>query len=454
MNNKIFRAIWLAAVTVFVASLVFIMGISYDYFTHVQRAQLKSETQLAAQGVALSGEAFFESLDTENCRITWIAPDGAVLYDSEVDTSRLENHLEREEVQQALAEGYGESSRYSGTLADRQFYAAQKLPDGSVLRLSVVQATVWTLLLGFAQPICFVILIALVLSFFLASRLSKKIVEPINQIDPDNPMQYYDRENYREVEPLLRRIARQQEQLKRDKAQIEKASLIRQEFTANVSHELKTPLHAISGYAELLENGLVKDADVKPFAGKIRAESGRMTKLVEDIIDLTRLDNGGAEMAWEDCDLYRVAENAADSLEAAAAAAGVELHVSGENAPMYGVPQLLYSIVYNLCDNAVKYNRSGGQVWVTVGHTAGQICLRVKDTGVGIPEECQDRIFERFYRVDKSRSKEVGGTGLGLSIVKHAVLIHKGKINVASEPGKGSEFTVILPIIEKPQPRE
>lgn len=445
MNKKIFNAIWLVAVAVFLASLTFIMGITYDYFTHLQRSQLRSETQLAAQGVTLSGMAYFDRLSISGYRMTWIGTDGTVLFDSEADTAQMENHLEREEVRQALSEGYGESIRYSNTLADKQLYAAQRLPDGSVLRLSLVQMSVWTLLLGFARPICIVICIALVLSTALASRLAKRIVGPINEINPDVPGQYLGQENYKEVEPLLRRIANQQEQLRRDQAQIEKASLIRQEFTANVSHELKTPLHAISGYAELLENGMVRESDVKPFAGKIRSESARMTRLVEDIIDLTKLDNGGAEMKWENCNLYRIAENAMDSLESAATEAQVALHLTGTNTTVRGVPQLLHSIVYNLCDNAIKYHCPNGEVWVHVSKDNAGVVLRVRDNGIGIPEEYHDRIFERFYRVDKSRSKEVGGTGLGLSIVKHAVMIHKGTIRLTSAPGKGTEFFIILP---------
>ena len=277
MSRKIFTAIWGAALAVFVASLVFIMGVSYNYFTGVQMKQLHTETALAAQGVSLCGEDYFTGLSTGDYRVTWIDADGTVLFDTEADASRMENHLEREEIQQALRTGTGEARRYSPTLADRQLYAAQRLPDGTVLRLSVVQLALWSLVLGFAQPICLVALLALALSFLLASRLTKKIVGPINAIDPDNPMQYYERDEYREVEPLLRRIAAQQAQLRRDRAEIERASLIRQEFTANVSHELKTPLHAISGYAELLESGLARPEDIKPFAGKIRTESGRLT---------------------------------------------------------------------------------------------------------------------------------------------------------------------------------
>jgi two-component system phosphate regulon sensor histidine kinase PhoR len=357
----------------------------------------------------------------------------------------MENHMEREEVKQALAGGYGESTRYSDTLSVKQLYAAKRLPDGSVVRLSIVQMAIWALILGFVQPICVVILIALVLTFVLASRIAKKIVKPINEIDLNKPEQYYGQENYKEVEPLLLHIAAQRNQLKKDQEQIEKTALIRQEFTANVSHELKTPLHAISGYAELLENGMVKEEDIKPFAGRIRSESSRMTKLVEDIIELTKLDNGGAEMEWEDCNLLRIAENAVDSLDAAASALNISVSVDGTDAPIKGIPQTLYSIVYNLCDNAIKYNHAGGSVSVEIRPQKNDTVLTVKDTGVGIPEECQDRVFERFYRVDRSHSTEVGGTGLGLSIVKHAVMIHGGSIKINSEIGKGTEFVVTLP---------
>ena len=445
MSNKIFRSIWLAAVCVLLAALAVILGFSYRYFSAQQKRQLKNETELAAQGAALSGEAYFDGLDTENYRITWIDAQGRILYDNEAQADQMENHLERKEVQQALQEGYGEAARYSNTLAEKQFYAAKRLPDGSVIRLSIVQMAVWTLVLGFAQPICAVILLALVLALVLASGLARRIVKPINEIDLNHPEDYYGREDYREVEPLLRHIALQRTQLKQDQAEVEKTALIRQEFTANVSHELKTPLHAISGYAELLENGMAKPEDVRPFAGKIRKEASRMTKLVEDIIDLTKLDNGGAEMRWESCDLYRIAENAVDSLSAAAGAAEVTVRLEGGEAAMTGIPQLLYSIVYNLCDNAIKYNHRGGSVQVTVGQSGGEAILKVEDTGIGIPQDSLDRIFERFYRVDKSRSKEVGGTGLGLSIVKHAVMIHGGKVEVRSEPGRGTAFLVTLP---------
>ena len=445
MSSKIFKAIWNVALLVFLASLLLIMGSLYAYFSSIQKNQLRVETELAAQGVALSGADYLDGLNNGNYRITWVSPEGEVLFDDEADTTTMQNHMERPEIRQALKEGYGEASRHSYTLADQQYYAAKRLPDGSVLRMSVAQLSVWSLLFGFGQPICFVILAALILSYVLASRIAAKIVKPINELDLTHPRQYYGKENYEEIEPLLRHIADQQTQIKTDQEEIEKAALIRQEFSANVSHELKTPLHAISGYAELLENGLVKEEDIKPFAEKIHAESLRMTRLIEDIIDLTKLDNGGTKMKWEDCDFYRIAENAVDTLEAAASAMDISFTVSGETAPVTAIPQLLYSIVYNLCDNAVKYNHRGGSVSVAVSQGEQHAVLTVKDTGIGIPEEEQERIFERFYRVDKSRSKEAGGTGLGLSIVKHAVRIHNGTIRLDSSPGEGSEFVVTIP---------
>ena len=285
MSKKIFRSIWLAALIVLVLSLVLIMGVLYSYFTGVQQKQLRMGAEVVAQGVALDGKEFFDGLTAEDYRITWIDADGTVLYDNQSDASSMENHLMREEVQQALQNGTGESSRYSDTLASRNLYCARLLPDDTIIRLSAAQHSVWVLLVGFAQPICVILLLALVLSFLLASRLSRSIVEPINSLNLDEPSQYVGREEYAEIEPLLRRMALQQAQIRQDQDKLEKSSQIRQEFTANVSHELKTPLHAISGYAELMENGMVQQQDIKPFAHKIRQESLRLTALVEDIIN-------------------------------------------------------------------------------------------------------------------------------------------------------------------------
>ena len=449
MSKKIFRSIWLAALVVLILSLVLIMGVLYSYFTGVQQKQLRMGTEVVAQGVTLDGQEFFEGLTAEDYRITWIAADGTVLYDNQSDAAAMENHLMREEVQQALQNGTGESSRYSDTLASRNLYCARLLPDGTIIRLSAAQHSVWVLLVGFAQPICIIILLALVLSFILAARLSRTIVEPINALNLDEPGQYVGQEEYSEIEPLLRRMAVQQAQIHQDQEKLEKSSQIRQEFTANVSHELKTPLHAISGYAELMENGMVKQQDIKPFAHKIRQEALRLTALVEDIINLTKLDGGAAGMQRQPVDLYRIAENAADSLQAAAAEAHVTLTLRGESAIVEGIPQVLHSMIFNLCDNAIKYNHAGGSVKVMVARYPDDVRITVSDTGIGIPEESRDRIFERFYRVDKSRSKEVGGTGLGLSIVKHAAMIHHAEISMDSTPGKGTTFTVVVPTIKE-----
>lgn len=550
MTKRIFRSICFVAFVVFAAAIVLIMGVLYEYFSRVLQEQLRVETSLAAQGVAMDGGMYFEGLRVSDYRITWIAEDGTVLYDSQTDTQEMENHMERQEVREALREGYGESRRYSATLLERFFYSAQKLPDGTILRLSVSQHSILTLLLGMVQPICMVFLIALILSVVLAVRISRKIVEPLNGVDLDNPLS---NEGYDELSPLLRRIDSQQKQLRRQREELgqkenelstiigsmnegmvllnnkgkiisinpaakklletdaeckgmdtlslcrnlelqeiledalqgkqgkrtilfhgesyqveadpivssneiigtalfffniterEKAEQIRREFTANVSHELKTPLHSISGYAELLKNDMVRYEDRIPFAGKIYAEAQRMIRLVEDIISLSHLDEGAKDMEREDVNLYELAEKAVQSLRPEAEAAGVVLELSGTTTVCHGVAQLLYSMIYNLCDNAIKYNRENGTVLVSVNREGQSVTLSVRDTGIGIAPEHQERIFERFYRVDKSRSKAVGGTGLGLSIVKHAVKIHRAKTEIKSAVGEGTEIIVTLP---------
>ena len=550
MTKRIFRSICLVALTVFLASVVLFMGVLYEYFSNVEQAQLKMQTTLAAQGVTNEGIDYFHDLKVKNYRISWIDTEGNVIFDSASDIAEMENHLERKEVQEALSSGYGESRRYSATLMERSFYSAQKLDDGTILRLSISQNSILTLLLGMTQPICIIFVIALILSIVLAIQVSKKIVKPLNEIDLDNPLS---NEGYDELSPFLRRIDSQQRQLRGQKAELlqkenelntiigsmnegmillnqkgkiisinpaarklldagtdcigsdmlslcrnlelqeiltkalhgergeniirlhgesyqidadpitsenivkgaalfffnvtekEKAEQIRREFTANVSHELKTPLHSISGYAELLKNDMVKENDKIPFAGKIYDEAGRMIQLVEDIISLSHLDEGADDMQRENIDLYTLAEKAVQSLEPQADTLCVTLELSGVSAPLNGIPQLLYSVIYNLCDNAIKYNHENGKVMVNIQNENGMVVLSVEDTGIGIAPEHQERIFERFYRVDKSHSKAVGGTGLGLSIVKHAAKIHNAKVDVKSHVGKGSTVIVTFP---------
>ena len=445
MSKKIFNSIMTAVSIVFIATLILIVGVFYSYFLNIQDDQLMAELELAARGVELNGTDYLEILDADTYRITWITADGDVLFDSSADVTQMDNHLDRIEVRQALENGEGKSSRLSVTLSEQQIYVARKLEDGSVLRISMTRATILSLFLGFAQPIAVVILIGLGISLWLASRLSKKIVDPINLLDLDHPLEFADKEEYKEIAPLLVRISDQQMQLRADKEELEKTSRIRQEFTANVSHELKTPLHSISGYAELIENGLVKEKDIRPFAGRIREESNRLTNLVTDIIDLTRLDSVSADLPKEKTDLYRLAENAVDALQNTADEANVTLTLEGEKTIIDAAPKELYSLVFNLCDNAIKYNKKGGSVHVTVADDTDSALLTVEDTGLGIAKENQDRIFERFYRVDKSRAETVPGTGLGLSIVKHAALLHDAEITLSSTLGEGSAFCVRFP---------
>lgn len=550
MTKRIFRTILIVAVCVFLSSVFLFMTVLYDYFSAVQQTQLRAQLDFASQGVLNEGIGYFEGLDQNKYRITWIGTDGDVLYDSASDAEEMENHFQREEVKEALADGYGDSYRYSSTLTEKYLYSAKRLSDGTVLRLSVTQYSMWVLTMGMLQPICVIFAVAVILSIVLASRLSKKIVKPLNDLNLDEPL---DNEGYEELTPLLRRIDIQQRQIRNQKYQLkrqknefetltrgmtegivlldgkgfilsinpaaekllhpdgaavgknilsvnrtpelsdlldaaesgrhtekimplgnrtyrlsaepitektkifgvvlllldvtekEKAEQLRREFTANVSHELKTPLQAISGYAELLANGIVKDEDVVGFGSQIYTESQRMVRLVEDIIRLSHLDEGADDMKWENTDLSVLADSAAKSLASEAEKAGVEMTWCVENAVLCGIPQLLYSIIYNLCDNAVKYNRKGGKVCVTVKNEENDVLLSVSDTGIGIPPEHQERIFERFYRVDKSRSKEIGGTGLGLSIVKHAVRLHKAEIDLHSVPGEGTVITVKFP---------
>ncbi len=550
MKKNIFRSICIAAVTVFLASLVIIMGVLYSYFSDAQHRQLKAQTALAAQAVEHEGPAYFEGLPLDGIRITWIAADGSVLYDSESDADSMDNHADRAEIRQAMKSGYGESSRFSSTLMQRQLYSAQRLTEGSVIRLSGSHPTVLSLFLRMLQPILFVGIIVLVLSLVLASRLSRKIVQPLNSMNLDEPRS---NSSYEELKPLLDRIDHQQSQLKAQSSELrrkqeefiaatanlneglillnesglilsinktaaellsvsdyclgkdilllnhslafqellrkarggehsnmtvqlsgmdyqvsaspivtddavtgiailifditekEKAEKMRREFTANVSHELKTPLHSISGYAELLKNNMVKPADTAHFYDRIYAEAQRMITLVDDIIGLSRLDEGTADQKREQVDLLELARETLRILKPAAAERGITLTVTGEPAPMVGIPPLLNGILYNLTDNAIKYNRDSGSVSLKVENTPEEILLTVSDTGIGIPEGDTERIFERFYRVDKSHSKAVGGTGLGLSIVKHAAKAHHAQIELNSILDGGTTVTVRFP---------
>ena len=550
MTKRIFRATLLVGVAVLIASLTLVMGALYSYFGRVQESQLRDELSLAVVGVEQNGTDYLRKLESDQYRITWLRADGAVLYDTQADAESMENHAQRQEVQQALATGEGESSRYSDTLLQKTVYYAKRLPDGTVLRLSAIRVTTGVLVLNMLQPILLVLAAALILSGVLASRLARRITEPLNRLDLEHPLE---NDTYEELAPLLRRmehqrrqIDRQMDELRRRSEEFEQitgsmneglvlldeagvilsinpaarrlldaaencvgqdlltvdrdvalsdalrqaaeqghsefrgqrngreyqfdvtriqsegrtagtvllvfdvterafAERNRREFTANVSHELKTPLQGIIGSAELLENGLVKQEDVPRFIGHIRSEAQRLVTLIGDIIRLSQLDEG-EPMPAEPVELLALAREAAESLQSAAAARNVTVTVEGEPVELTGVRRLLYEIVFNLCDNAIKYNTDGGRVQVTVTKENETAAVTVRDTGIGIPPDQQDRVFERFYRVDKSHSKASGGTGLGLSIVKHAVQYHHGTIHLQSEVGKGTEIRVTFPV--------
>ena len=551
MTKKIFQSIIIVAATVLLASLTIILGVFYEYFGNIQKGQLTDELNLASVSVIKDGVDYLEQLQSDHYRLTWIDTDGTVLYDTETGNEKLENHKDRAEVKTAFEKGIGESTRYSATLMEKTRYYAKRLEDGTVLRISAKYATTGLLVLGMLQTIIFIIIGALILSGVLASRLSKRIVEPLNNLDLERPLE---NETYEEISPLLNRINRQSgeisKQLRRleektdefnqitesmkeglvlldnkgivlsinpaarnifgsdtqgavghdflrldrsrtlsaaiektfeeghseiriermgreyqlDISRIESAGKVlgavmlafditeqeyaernRREFTANVSHELKTPLQGIIGSADLIETGMVKPEDMPRFIGHIRKEATRLVALIEDIIRLSQLDEGN-ELPCEEFDLMDIAEEVEQNLESAAGARAITLSLSGRNAIMYGVRRLMYEIVYNLCDNAIKYNLPGGKVEIMVDRKDEEAVLCVKDNGIGIAPEHQDRVFERFYRVDKSHSKSSGGTGLGLSIVKHAVQYHHGKLELKSEIGKGTEIIVHFPI--------
>ncbi len=550
MSRKIFRSILAVAGVVLLASVLLIMGILYDYFRGVQDGQLTDGLDIASIAVEEDGTHYLEKIDTDRYRLTWIAADGEVIFDTQTGAEGMENHGGRAEVKDALQSGTGRSVRYSATLTEKTIYCAKRLTDGTVLRISASYASVASLALGMLQPILIVLFTALILSAVLSHRLAKRIVEPLNELNLEQPLE---NDTYPELAPLLERINRQHREItaqlkmlrqKTDEfAQItgamseglvlldtngtvlsinpaaqtlfsvdggavgrdfltidrnrdlslaiqkaltdahsevriersgreyrldisriesggtclgavilsfditeqEFAERNRREFTANVSHELKTPLQGIIGSADLIAAGMVKPEDMPRFVGHIRKEASRLIALIEDIIRLSQLDEGG-ELPCEEVDLTAVAEEVCANLRDAAAAKDVGITLDGSGATVHGVRRLLYEVIYNLCDNAIKYNLDGGSVTVTVEREANEAVVTVRDTGIGIAPEHQSRVFERFYRVDKSHSKASGGTGLGLSIVKHAVQYHHGRIELESTLGEGTSVRVCLPL--------
>ena len=548
MTKKIFQSVLLACAAVMIACIFLFLGVLYNYYGDLQATQLEQELGMACVGVQQQGEGYLQALDDSGCRLTWIAADGTVLYDTTAEASQMENHAAREEISQALSTGFGESARYSATLTQQTRYFARLMEDGTVLRISDSRMTVWALALASIQPICVILAIALILSGLLAARLSRNIVQPLEAIDLDRPLEA---DTYEELAPLLSHLEQQHRQIRNQQqhledrerefravadnmteglvllsargtilsinhaalrffgstdacigqdfitldrgreiedaireaeldrraerilsrggreyqlgiSRVEEGGVVllifdvtekvfaernRREFTANVSHELKTPLQSIMGSAELLENGLVRPEDTQVFLRRIREQSARLVRLIDDIIHLSQLDEK-AELPVEKISLDDLAKQEIQSLSAAAEAQNITVSYDASPVCITAPRPLLHEILYNLLDNAIKYNVPGGKVFLEITRKGKNVALTVRDTGIGIPPEHQSRIFERFYRVDKSHSRQIGGTGLGLSIVKHAVLDLGGEISVQSAPGKGTAILVTLPVKE------
>ena len=546
MTGKILRSSYLVAVSVLLSCALLFFGVMYRNYEDQAFSQLRAEAAAICQGLGTQGSSYLDGFAPAD-RVTWVKPDGTVLYDSAAPAENLPVHTGREEIDQALETGEGQASRYSQTLLQRTYYYARRAADGTVLRVSCTQNSLPAMILMMLTPFLWVATVVLIVCGVLSYRLARQITKPINAIDLDDPARLPD---YPELSPLFDRLREQSRtigkqmnelQLRQreftaitenmregfllvdgkmhvlssnhsaiellgrrevkpgellydadcrqeildavetalsgshaelllsieeaswqvlvnpviasgqvagavilcmDVTEREQREQLRREFSANVSHELKTPLTSISGFAELMKEGLVPPEKIPEFSGDIYKESRRLIGLVDDIIQLSRLDENSTEFQRAPVDLYALCEQAADSLRPVAGKQSVRLELTGEHAEISGVEQLLKEMVYNLLDNAIKYNVPGGSVVLSVRKAGLHTVLSVADTGIGIPYAHQPRVFERFYRVDKSHSKEVGGTGLGLSIVKHAAQYHNARLDLKSQPGKGTTITV------------
>ena len=546
MTGKILRISYLVAISALLASALLFFGVMYRDYEDGAFARLRAEAAAIAQGLGAVGSDYFDSFAPDD-RVTWIAANGTVLYDSAAPAQLLESHAGREEIDQALQTGEAQTSRYSKTLLQRTFYYAKLLEGGTVLRVSCTQNSLPAMILMLLTPFLWVATLVLILCGVLSYRLARQITKPLNAINPDNPAPL---PSYPELTPLFdklreqnRTIGKQMNELQlrqreftaitenmregfllvdckmhvlssnhsalevlggrelkpgcllydaecsqeifdavdtalsgshaellltidetswqvlanpvvasgqvagavvlfMDITEREQRERLRREFSANVSHELKTPLTSISGFAELMKEGLVPPEKIPEFSGDIYKESLRLIGLVNDIIQLSRLDENSTQFQRAPVDLYDLCAQSIERLSPVAARQSVTLALTGEHAEIEGVEQLLKEMIYNLLDNAIKYNVPGGSVTASVRKSAGRMILSVSDTGIGIPYAHQPRVFERFYRVDKSHSKEVGGTGLGLSIVRHAAQYHGARLELKSQPGKGTTITV------------
>lgn len=436
MRSRIQRSMILVlCITLAISYLLLTVAVYKQTFQNLQ-AEVEQEALYIKEAIDISGTDYLEAMDNvqQNTRVTVITPEGNVVYDTKDDELTLANHKNRIEVKAALLHGEGRDVRVSDTIKERSIYYALLLKDGNVLRVS---RTVDNVLPMFIQVLPYITIIAVVMICFaiiLARWQTSRLIRPINELDLNEPLK---NEIYEEFKPLLERIDKQNKEK-------DAAAQMRKEFSANVSHELKTPLTSISGYAEIMKNGLVKPEDMPKFSERIYDEASRLITLVEDIIKLSKLDEERVEIEKEDVDLYELAMDVCSRLSLPAERKGVQIKVHGESVICHGVRPVLQEMIYNICANGIKYNKDGGKLDVWVGNTLAGKKVIVRDCGIGIPKEDLDRIFERFYRVDKSHSKQSGGTGLGLSIVKHGAMLHQAEVHVESELGKGTKMEVIF----------
>ncbi len=449
LSGKIF-----SSVAAFSLAVVLAFGVamtSIYYYSH-ERSEEDALVALAGEAAecldALSAEDRISALQGQfagTVRYTLIAADGEVLFDSAADEDSMENHAQRPEVEQAETQGASQAVRYSETLGTDTIYAAVRLDDGGIVRLSETRESFPSFLGGMLVPILVALVLVGIAVLFLSRALVRRIMKPIDALDFADPLE---NEIYEEMDPLLERIDEQQKQLKQQNEELAAAENMRRDFSSNVSHEMKTPLQVISGYAELMKNDMVQPADRQKFAALIYEEAQAMRSLINDVLTLSHLDEASCDFeANRPVDVVAVGERMAGRLGSFAAEAGVKVQVEGERGTCFivGSETLVEEMLYNLIENGIRYNHEGGRVRLSVSLEGGKVCVRVSDTGPGIPAEYRDKVFERFFRVDKSRSKETGGTGLGLAIVKHAVIYHNGTIEVESEEGAGTTFVVHLP---------
>ena len=435
LRNKIQKSMILVIATTLMIAYAMTTVVVYRQNVGLMEEEIRQESDYICTAISIAGTSYLEEMDEvrENTRVTLIAEDGNVLYDSgDTDGSTLENHKDRPEVREALILGEGQDVRRSDTLDQEMFYYAVRIEDGSVLRVAKSMDNVLHTAFEVLPMMGLIAVIMLVFAFMLTKWQVKRLTRPINELKLEKPLE---NEIYEEITPLLNRIDEQNKEK-------DAVANMRKEFSANVSHELKTPLTSISGYAEIMKNGMVRPEDMKKFSERIYNEASRLITLVEDIIKLSKLDEGEIEIEKEDVDLYELTREICSRLSPQANTRNVHVEVTGEPVVYHGIRQVLDEMIYNICENAIKYNKNGGSLSVWVGNTLQGKKVIVTDTGIGIPEDQQERIFERFYRVDKSHSKETGGTGLGLSIVKHGAMIHNAQIHVESEVGKGTKMEI------------